>query len=279
MQGILNECVEEFANCNLEDIINYAFTGKVYVGSYPVDKNQIPPDFENEDTEDITINEGTIKYDIRFTVTVPHSDEEITLIINVEAQNDQYLQYELVTRAIYYCSRMISAQKESVFINSDYQKIRKVYSIWLCMNPPNKEKDSITRYDMTEKLIQGCVTRPKKSFDLQSVIMIYLGEAYRDNYSGIIGLLSPLLSNKMPQSEKSSVLEEKYGIAMTKDLERSVSTMCNLSKGVWEDGIQSGLIQAIKNLMDNADWTIEQAMKMVGISEDEQPLYKEKLEK
>jgi len=52
--------------------------------------------------------------------------------------------------------------------------------------------------------------------------------------------------------------------------------MCNISKGVEEKGIQKGiqdgLLQAIKNLMDNADWSIEQAMKMLGISEEEQPL-------
>jgi hypothetical protein len=302
---ILKECVEEFAHCDLEDIISYAFTGKVYVGSYPVDANSVLPEVENEDTEDVVLNEGTIRYDIRFTVTVPHSDEEIKLIINIEAQNDQYLRYELVTRAIYYCSRMISAQKTLVFLNSDYHEIRKVYSIWLCMNPPNKEKNSITRYDVSEETVKGCVKRPKKSFDLLSVIMVYLGEAYRDNYDDIIGLLSPLLSNQMPQEEKCNILEEKYGIAMTKDLERGVSQMCNLSKGVWEGGLQQGMEQGLQqgmqqgiqqgiqqgrqqgkqqsvsdsivSLMKNLGFTIEQAMNALGISDNDKPEYEEML--
>ena len=281
MARILKECVDEFADCTIADIINYAFTGKIYVGSYPVDANSVPPELENEDAEDNVLNEGLIKYDIRFTVTVPNSDEEIALIVNIEAQNDHYLQYELVTRAIYYCSRMISAQKESVFLNSDYHKIRKVYSIWLCMNPPNKEKNSITRYDITEKMIQGCVTRPKKSFDLLSVTMVYLGEAYRDSYDDIIGLLSSLFSNQMPQNEKCNVLEEKYGIAMTKELERSVGSMCNLSKGVWEDGnqagIQTGILESIIKMMNNLGLSLEQAMSALEISDNQRPEYEEML--
>ena len=279
MARILKECVAEFADCEIEDIIQHAFTGEMYVGYYPVDSNVMLPEIETSDTEDNVLNEGMIKYDIRFNVTVPHSDKEITLIINVEAQNDHYLHYELVTRAIYYCSRMISSQKESVFINNDYHKIRKVYSIWLCMNPPNKEKNSITQYDIKEKMIQGCVSRPKKSFDLLSVIMVYLGEAYRSDYGGIIGLLSSLLSNKMPQDEKRNVLEEKYGIAMTKELERSVSTMCNLSKGVWEEGIQQGVLDSIVNIMDSLGLTIEQAMNALKISDDKKPEYEELLKK
>jgi len=66
---------------------------------------------------------------------------------------------------------------------------------------------------------------------------------------------------------------------VTKELEKEESQMSNISKGVEEKGIQKGLLQAIKNLMENTDWSIEQAMKMLGISEEEQPLYKEKLGK
>ena len=76
-------------------------------------------------------------------------------------------------------------------------------------------------------------------------------------------------------------------IEVTKELEDEVSHMCNISKGVEDRGIQKGIqkgiqegfSQAINNLMDNAGWSIEQAMKMLGISEEEQSIYKEKLGK
>lgn len=40
------------------------------------------------DTEDKSVREGTVTYDIRFRAIVPDSEEQIALIINVEAQND-----------------------------------------------------------------------------------------------------------------------------------------------------------------------------------------------
>ena len=49
-------------------------------------------------------------------------------------------------RGIYYCSRMISGQYETAFTNSHYENIKKVYSIWICMNPPKNRENSITRY-------------------------------------------------------------------------------------------------------------------------------------
>lgn len=62
----------------------------------------------------------------------PPQRKLIRLIINVEAQTAFNPGYPLTKRAIYYCSRMISAQHGPIFTNSEYGKIRKVYSIWVC---------------------------------------------------------------------------------------------------------------------------------------------------
>lgn len=60
-------------------------------------------------TEDSTMTEGTVTFDIRFRAIIPHNGETVTLIINVEAQNNFYPGYPLIKRGIYYCYRMISA--------------------------------------------------------------------------------------------------------------------------------------------------------------------------
>jgi hypothetical protein len=99
--------------------------------------------------------------------------------------------------------------------------------------------------------------------------MVYLGEAYRSEYDGTVALLSTLLSKEMPQYEKRDVLEEKFGIYMTKVLERGVTGMCNLSKGV----VQSTMLDSIINIMNNLGLTFEQAMNALGISDDEKPEY------
>ena len=69
-----------------------------------------------------------------------------TLIINVEAQKRLNPKkktgdtYPLLKRAVYYASRLISSQKGTEFTNSDYDKIKKVYTIWICMESPTWEK-------------------------------------------------------------------------------------------------------------------------------------------
>ena len=71
-----------------------------------------------------------------FFAVAPVSGELIRLIINIEAQNDYYPGYPLIKRGLYYCSRMISAQYGTEFTGSHYEQIKKVYSIWICINPP-----------------------------------------------------------------------------------------------------------------------------------------------
>ena len=52
---------------------------------------------------------------------------------------------------------MISSQYGTIFTNSHYEKIQKVYSIWICFNPPEKRKNSINIYSVKEKNVVGKV--------------------------------------------------------------------------------------------------------------------------
>ena len=127
------------------------------------------------DTEDKSVREGTVTYDIRFRAIVPDSEEQIALIINVEAQNDFYPGYPLIKRGIYYCCRMISSQYGREFTGSHYEKIKKVYSIWICMKPPQYRENTITRYRLVEEYLVGEGKEPIRNYDLLSIIMLCLG--------------------------------------------------------------------------------------------------------
>lgn len=104
---------------------------------------------------------------------MPSSDDVIQLIINVEAQNDFYPGYPIIKRGIYYCARMISSQYGTVFTKSHYEKIQKVYSIWICMNPPKKRNNTITEYSLTEKHRIGKVKEAEEYYDLMSAILLF----------------------------------------------------------------------------------------------------------
>ena len=81
-------------------------------------------------TENQEMNEGLVRFDIVFYVRMKDGLSQI--IINVEAQKDEPGEYEILNRAVFYVSRLISSQKERDFENSSYDDIKCVYSIWIC---------------------------------------------------------------------------------------------------------------------------------------------------
>ena len=83
-------------------------------------------------TENAEINEGLVRFDIVFYVRMKDGLSQI--ILNVEAQKNEPVGYELLNRAVFYVSRLISSQKERDFENTNYNDIKRVYSIWICMN-------------------------------------------------------------------------------------------------------------------------------------------------
>ena len=62
------------------------------------------------------------------------------------------IDYPLMKKAVYYVSRLISGQKENEFHDDDYNGLKKVYSIWVCMNIQNYKADSIQEYGLNEKI-------------------------------------------------------------------------------------------------------------------------------
>lgn len=122
---IMKNCVEEYRDCDVNEIAEQYIEGQPQVG-----ETAVAPDETNRVTrihgigvEDATLSEGTITYDIRFLAAAPASGELIRLIINIEAQNDFYPGYPLIKRGIYYCSRMISAQYGTEFTEGRYGNI------------------------------------------------------------------------------------------------------------------------------------------------------------
>ena len=277
---IMKSCLEEYRDCDVKDIAEKYIEGQPEVSVVPV-----APDETNAarvrgiHNEDASLTEGTVTYDIRFLAVAPVSGELIRMIVNVEAQNRFNPGYPLIKRAIYYCGRMISAQYGTEFAHSQYQKIKKVYSIWICLNPPEERRNSITRYRLTEENLIGTVKEEVRDYDLLSVVMLCLGDADGENYDGVLKLLDVLLSSKTGEAEKKQVLQNDFHIPMTQTLESEVQTMCNLSQGVMEKGKMEGLSTAIKNLMANTGWSLEKAMETLGLSEAERTKCADMLQK
>ena len=265
---IMKSCLEEYRDCEISEIASRYIEGEAQISEVAVhpDEEVQSQQIIGLNTEDSTINEGTVTYDIRFRAIVPGTGEKISLIINIEAQNDFYPGYPVVKRNLYYCCRLAFSQYGTEFTNSHYEKIKKVYSIFI------KE----------EKMI-GKFSESTKNYDLMTAIVICLGDAEDSKEIGILKLLEVLLSSERNAEEKKRILQEAFSIKMTQELEREVSEMCNLSDSVEQKGIAKGItegiISSIQKLMESMGWTIEQAMDALQIPKEERNSYLNMLKK
>ena len=279
---IMKSCLEEYKDCDVNEIAEKYIEGQPQVSAVPVLPDEDSTIIDGMDTEDKSVHEGTVTYDIRFRAIVPGSEERIALIINVEAQNDFYPGYPIIKRGIYYCCRMISSQYGREFTGPHYEKIKKVYSIWICMKPPKSRANTITRYRLVEENLVGEATEPVRNYDLLSIIMLCLGGPDGENYDGVLRMLDVLLSNETSEAEKRKILQDDYDIQMTQTMEREVSVMCNLSKGVLEkgraEGVAENTLTSIKNLMETLGLSLEAAMAALKIPEADRPKYAKQLD-
>lgn len=219
-----------------------------------------------------------IQYDVRFDAIAPTSahnaasQDVIRLIINVEAQTAFNPGYPLTKRAIYYCSRMISAQHGPIFKKSEYGKIRKVYSIWVCTKPSDEFQNTLIRYSICPEQLIGNATEKSENYDLMSVVTICLGKPDSENYTGILKFLDVLLSSSRAATEKKKILEEEFGVAMSEELEE-VLIMCNLSQGVKaegrKEGISIGEIGMLVQLVRDGDLKPERAAEKAKMTVEE----------
>ena len=197
-------------------------------------------------TEDSVPGEGTVFYDIRFSARLGQT--KMKFLINLEAQkltSHSALGYHLENRIVYYLARMVSAQKNTEFYNMDYDSLKNVRSIWICMDSGDRG-DSIEEINLERKTVYGDRDSAHRVELMQGVI-INIRSAPGEKPSGnrLIAMLEVLLS-EINVKEKKDILEKEYGMIMQVETERRMQSMCNLSEVFIEKGIQKGIQQGIR---------------------------------
>jgi hypothetical protein len=245
---ILKSCTKEFSGYSVQYIIDHCLQGKPEISRKAVHQDQLDKEkrldgdrrIEGMNTESVAIKDQTVYFDIRFKACVPGESEPLQLIINLEIQLDDMPGYPLVKRGFYYCARMISEQYGTVFAEEHYEKLRKVYSIWICPDPAKKRKNGVFKYHIAEKTVHGKSSIKPEHYDLMEVVILHLGDAEQESNLEILNLLNVLFSVTLSPEEKKKRLNDDFHIAMTTEFESEVRDMCNLSKAVEELGVQQG---------------------------------------
>ena len=239
---ILVKTVEEFKGMDPLEVAAL-IEGLPYISTVPVEPGLTNAvHFQNGqrlvgfNTENQELNEGLVRFDIVFYVRMKDGLSQI--IINVEAQKDEPSDYKILNRAVFYVSRLISSQKEKDFENSSYDDIKCVYSIWICMN---MEENTMSHIHLTKEDMIGSYEW-KGNLDLLNIIMIGLAKELpeHDETYELHRLLGALLSRELTVDEKLDIIGNEYDIPLEENFRKDMSTMCNLSQGVKEEGIAIG---------------------------------------
>ena len=234
---ILVKTVDEFKGMRPEDVVKY-IEGEPSISVVPVEPglaNMEKTDAAGQrivglNTENAEINEGLVRFDIIFYVRMKNGLSQI--IVNIEAQKDEPTEYKILNRAIFYVSRLISSQKERDFVNTNYDDIKQVFSIWICMN---MDDNSLSHIHLTkDEMLKPC--NWKGNLDLLNIVLIGITNEIpeHDEKYEMHRLIGALLSSELKEQEKLDIIEHEYNIPISQEFREDVRIMCNLSTGIEE---------------------------------------------
>ena len=248
---ILKFTVSELSTLSLQQIESCIDSNSVMLGQTFVEPGLSNPKIISKQLEDDISGEGRIVYDLRFVVNLPDG-EKTKIIINVEAQRKSNPGYSIVNRGIFYAARLLSAQLNTEFTNNgsdsaQYDNMKKVYSIWICMDCPEDKKDSIVSYSLKPEILYQGNNRLNidYTYDYVGVVVVHLSGNPECSQNQLIGMLDTLLS-EMDVKAKKQKLQEEFQLPMTVEIDQEVSDMCNLSLGLWEKAATEGRMQGVR---------------------------------
>ena len=274
---ILVKTVDEFKGMKPEDVVKY-IEGEPSISVVPVEPglaNMEKTDATGQrivglNTENAEINEGLVRFDIIFYVRMPsivgRKNGLSQIIVNIEAQKDEPTEYKILNRAIFYVSRLISSQKERDFVNTNYDDIKQVFSIWICMN---MDDNSLSHIHLTkDELLKPC--NWKGNLDLLNIVLIGITNEIpeHDKKYEMHRLIGALLSSELKEQEKLDIIEHEYNIPTSQEFREDVRIMCNLSTGIEERATEKTSEKFILNMYKKG-YTLDQIADVAETGVDE----------
>lgn len=268
---ILVKTVDEFKGMKPEDVVKY-IEGEPSISVVPVEPglaNMEKTDATGQrivgiNTENAEINEGLVRFDIIFYVRMKNGLSQI--IVNIEAQKDEPTEYKILNRAIFYVSRLISSQKERDFVNTNYDDIKQVFSIWICMN---MDYNSLSHIHLTkDEMLKPC--NWKGNLDLLNIVLIGITNEIpeHDEKYEMHRLIGALLSSELKEQEKLDIIEHEYNIPISQEFREDVRIMCNLSTGIEEKATEKTSEKFILNMYKKG-YTLDQIADVAETGVDE----------
>lgn len=270
LSRILKFTIKEFEDMEAEDIMGL-IEGEPLVSKVSTEPGETNQTFHGKitgnNTESTELEEGTIIFDVIFYVRM--KDGVSRIIINLEAQGIEKPPYPLVNRTIFYIARLISSQKNRNFDHSNYGDMLRTYSVWICFN---LEENCMNYLHLTNTSLFG-THEWLGDLELMNIFLVGLDknlseEAIKTTDSNLHYMLGTIFSNDLSPKDKVRLLSEREDMPAGTHIRKELDTMCNLSYGIEEQGIEKGRLDLIKNMLSK-HMPVEDIMKYSGATEEE----------
>jgi len=256
---ILKAVVPEYKDVSETDIAEKYIEPNSIRDTVNVSKNLTNLNIKGIAEEDPTVNEDLIKYDVIFEATAPEvlpkqkyirkeaQNILVNLRIDIEAQNDYNPGYPISKRAMFYCARMLSSEFDGVAETMEYDKLYKVYSIWICFDVSDYMANTITRFKIKKEDVFGTVDIPEIDYNLMESVIIRLGKD-----SSIIGNRVIDFLNTVFGVESEEIRNNRFndlGFSGT-NLVEEVNRMMTFSERVAERNLEKGRVEMLNAILE-----------------------------
>ena len=248
----------------MEEIIGFIDGVSISIDT-PVDDVSVMVD--PSDTEMASLSDKLIRYDVRLRSLNPLLSEGEVLVhihIDFEVQNNYRPSdppYPVIKRGIYYGAREISSQLGILTDQTDYGKIEKVYSIWVCnQNIPADLINTMDRYYIHKEHIIGQSKEPESDYDLMEVIMIRRGS--NTGADAIFDYLSGVFNSDIRKISDYTDTKDNEEIA------KEVTNMGGLGASIAQEASIIQLIEDFRSFDASDEQIINKLMSKFDIPED-----------
>lgn len=257
---ILQNIVEEYKGYSREEIMGFIEADSMSE-TKEVSPGRTNTRVRGDSAEFAWLNEKVSIFDLLFRAKNPKLSSEdmlVNLHIDMEPQKNYRPGYPVEKRGIYYLARQLSAQLSLVTEDTDYGRLEKCYSIWICRdNIPKEQRYSISFYEIENTKNIGAGGIEKEKYDLLTLVIIKLGDMVYTGDKGSEGyeLLRFLNAIMYPHQEGfMEAVSEYIDFSVNEELWKEGSHMFSLGRCIAEEVSEKTREEGIQILvLDNLE--------------------------
>lgn len=161
---------------------------------------------------------------------------------------------------------MLSSEFDGVAETMEYDKLYKVYSIWICFDVTDDMANTITRFKVTKEDVLGGIDLLETDYNLMESVIIRLGTNSALTGNRVIDFLNTIFGSEAQKTMNSRL--ETLGFSGTSVMEEA-NNMMSFSERTLERGIRQTSYKFILKL-HRKGMSIEDIAEICGEFDEEQ---------